>query len=388
MSLEGRLDIDLYHDTCIRDVEIRSTRALNAVSLLRGKAVGEVLDTLPLLYSVCATAQSMAATAACEQALGIEVSSSQHEARQLLLGAETVREHILRILLDWPAFVDDKPGAPALAAMNRFPARLRAALYPGADPFRPGGGALAVNRHELKRCLDDVQDFIETQILALDFAAWAAIDDEAALQEWMAQSDSIAARLLARVVAEGWSDFGRCEVCALPELAPEALHACLQAQSADAFVSQPRWQGHACETSAFTRQRQHPLLAALCRDYGNGLLPRLVARLHELVVTLEQMRATAGGLGRAAGCVPARTRSGIGLAQVEAARGRLIHRVEVDGERVRRYQIVAPTEWNFHPDGLLNRALTGCRAGQALFQQAMLLVNAVDPCVDYRLRVH
>jgi Ni,Fe-hydrogenase I large subunit len=80
----------------------------------------------------------------------------------------------------------------------------------------------------------------------------------------------------------------------------------------------------------------------------------------------------------------------VGLAQVEAARGRLVHRVEVERGSVRRYQILAPTEWNFHPDGAAARALLNLPAGEAALQRrlAAALINAVDPCIDYDLVVN
>jgi hypothetical protein len=36
---------------------------------------------------------------------------------------------------------------------------------------------------------------------------------------------------------------------------------------------------------------------------------------------------------------------------VETARGLLMHEIALDGERIADYFIVAPTEWNFHPQG-------------------------------------
>ncbi|RWA46010.1 hypothetical protein AU476_37450 [Cupriavidus sp. UYMSc13B] len=42
-----------------------------------------------------------------------------------------------------------------------------------------------------------------------------------------------------------------------------------------------------------------------------------------------------------------------GLAWVEMARGLLVHQVEIDPatQRVQACHVVAPTEWNFHPEG-------------------------------------
>lgn len=391
MTIEGRLEIDLYRDAeQVRDVSIRSTRPFRAATIFWGKAVEEVLETLPLLYSVCGTAQAMAAVTACEQAMAIEVSSNQEQARELLVRAETSREHMFRILLDWPAFTGRKSGAALMRPMNRLSRCLRTAIYPRDNPFQLGGDAMVVNRHELNLCLNDARRFVETQIFGLEFDAWKAIDSEQALVSWADRNDSIAALLIQLVMREGWSGFGRSTITGLPVLETQDLHERLCAPSADEFISQPLWQGENHETTPFTRQYESPLIRDLHHRYGNGLLPRLVARLHELVVNIEEMRHLASGLDRDPGRVTPGQLSGTGLSQVEAARGRLIHRVEVEDRRIRRYQIVAPTEWNFHPHGPLARALGGRDAADkdTLFKQAMLLVNAIDPCVDYRLRVH
>ena len=55
-----------------------------------------------------------------------------------------------------------------------------------------------------------------------------------------------------------------------------------------------------------------------------------------------------------------------------------------------RYLIVAPTEWNFHPEGAAAQALaliagSGRSDARGL---ADLMITAFDPCVEYSLAVH
>jgi hypothetical protein len=390
MNLEGRLEIDLYRRAGGVDVEVQSTYPPEAATVFWGKQVEQVLVTLPQCFRLCATAQAMAAATACEQAMGIRVSSVQARARELLVLAETVREHMFRILLDWPAFVSRRAGAAVMRAMDRLPVCVRAALYPRDNPFQLGAGPVAVNRHELALCLDDAQQFVEARVFAIEFDEWQTIDGHADLLCWAESSASIAAALIRHVVRKGWSGFGCSQVSALPRLDDEQLHRCLDSPAAADFISRPQWRGMSYDTSAFSRQFDSPLVGKLRKDFGNGLLPRLTARLHELVAYIGRMRSLAHDLERDPGhSVPERV-SGSGLAQVETARGRLIHRVEVDNGRVKRYQMIAPGGWNFHPQGLLAQSLRGRCTGdrEDLFRKAMLLVNAIDPCVDYRLRVH
>ncbi|MDO9286353.1 MAG: nickel-dependent hydrogenase large subunit, partial [Aquabacterium sp.] len=80
---------------------------------------------------------------------------------------------------------------------------------------------------------------------------------------------------------------------------------------------------------------------------------------------------------------------GSGLAWVDNARGLLIHQVRLAGDRVQRYRIVAPTEWNFHPAGALQQALLGANVADAAaaLRLAEWLVHSLDPCVACRVEL-
>ena len=82
-------------------------------------------------------------------------------------------------------------------------------------------------------------------------------------------------------------------------------------------------------------------------------------------------------------------RDGDAIAWVETARGMLVHRVALDEESVVRYQIVAPTEWNFHPRGALVVELETLCVGDrtALERRVELLVQSLDPCVAYGIEI-
>ena len=68
-------------------------------------------------------------------------------------------------------------------------------------------------------------------------------------------------------------------------------------------------------------------------------------------------------------------------AEGETPAARFLHRVELTEGRVARYQILAPTEWNFHPEGPLVEGLRGAAAGDGIAWKAAMLVGALDPCV-------
>jgi Ni,Fe-hydrogenase I large subunit len=149
----------------------------------------------------------------------------------------------------------------------------------------------------------------------------------------------------------------------------------------------PEWTGEPRETGCLVRQSSDRLVREASSVYGNGLFTRMLARIVELKCLARTLIRDIEHLGPI-GSDPSPLRShGTGVAQTEAARGRLMHRVEVAGGLVRGYRILAPTEWNFHPRGLVYRALLGTTVGDADSAGARIdaFLHVVDPCVDFRL---
>jgi len=142
-----------------------------------------------------------------------------------------------------------------------------------------------------------------------------------------------------------------------------------------------------------------PFIAARCdgdalflrHDYEPWL--RLGARLAESV----RLALPEGGRSAPAGRASAWLSLGVlplahgeAVAWVEMARGLLIHHVRLDGHgnaaRVHACHVIAPTEWNFHPDGAVARALEALPATHTDDSRRRLeaLMAAYDPCVPFK----
>ena len=156
------------------------------------------------------------------------------------------------------------------------------------------------------------------------------------------------------------------------------------------FWRQPDWEGCLYETSTLSRQWHHPLIIELNNQFTNGLITRWVSRLVELAQIPQQLSQLFIQLENNLQAKPLLDKNNHGLAQVEAARGRLIHRVDIKQGKINDYQILAPTEWNFHPQGLIAKSLENLSATDPaeLEKLARLVINAIDPCVGYELRIH
>ncbi|MFH3480118.1 nickel-dependent hydrogenase large subunit [Xanthobacter variabilis] len=155
----------------------------------------------------------------------------------------------------------------------------------------------------------------------------------------------------------------------------------------------PRLAGQPFETGALARQvvDAHPLARDLAAREGASVRARVVARLLETARTLLAMTDWVRALEPSApwcaqGDLPV---SGRAFGLTEAARGALGHWVVVEKGRIARYQIIAPTTWNFSPrdasgvPGPLEAALVGApvRTGETTPVSVQHIVRSFDPCM-------
>ena len=159
------------------------------------------------------------------------------------------------------------------------------------------------------------------------------------------------------------------------------------------FCKAPRLEGEVFECGALARQVMagEPLMDELVQTYGSSVATRVLGRLWELMRLPALMQDWVDRLDPNEDWnSPWETRlSGHGLGLVEAARGGLLHWVEVEKGVIRHYEIIAPTTWNFSPrdgagqPGPLEQALVGLEVDEDVVRAPMVqhVVRSFDPCM-------
>jgi hypothetical protein len=85
MTLAGSILIDLHHRFGnATGVQIASSRPDAVAQVLIGKTPEQLLDTVPLLFTLCGNAQAYAALLACRAALGMATEPDIDSARDML----------------------------------------------------------------------------------------------------------------------------------------------------------------------------------------------------------------------------------------------------------------------------------------------------------------
>ena len=165
------------------------------------------------------------------------------------------------------------------------------------------------------------------------------------------------------------------------------------AEKPDAYTwcKAPRLDGQVIEVGALARQLVdgQAMAVDMVGRHGGNVLARVAARMIEVARVLPAMEAWAAQLQPGAPFCRqwAAPDQGEGAGLVEAARGSLGHWLSVDGGRISRYQIIAPTTWNFSPrDGLgrpgaLEQALAGLPVAEGTPAALYHIVRSFDPCM-------
>jgi coenzyme F420-reducing hydrogenase alpha subunit len=369
MSDEGKLEVRLATGGGgVASAQLTSTRRTDFSKLLVGLPVDAALALVPSLFSICGSAQAAAGLAACEEALGLEPDEGNRALRRALAALEALENHAFQFFVEWPRFCVSPPDAATFKAWRAACEAVRRGLLGGRPWAVPGG----VSLEGAPAALGPLRALVEA------FAPPAALADAGAAARWARGLAS----LRAAEDAGAW-DLGRSAAPLVPVAEPRWF---AERLALPGFGAQPTLEGRPAESGALALVAHLPLAEALLAGGGRTVFARWVARLldvHRLLVLLEEAAPLAAG---ARARPLARREAGAGAGVADTSRGRLAHAVELRAGRVASWRTVAPTEWTFHPRGVLVEALQALTPAAAL-AAAPFLVSALDPCVACRVRV-
>lgn len=359
-QLAGRLVI---HPGVAMPGSLRSSRQDLAAKLSANQPVGAFPGLMAGLFSLCGNAHRACAGLAMGAA-GVPQAAESAGAVGERLRLETAQEHVRRIGLDWPRLLAGEPSdvtsrASALEALAACP--------------------LLRTRSPLD--WSDTRQWLHHHLLHMDPAAWLSGWLNGAgdwMAAWCEQRHGWLSNLLraARAV-----DARERPLTAERALNPHAESEHLKTLSAvlarePGFAMAPTWRGATAHTGPWARQETP-------HDQP-GLSPwgLLGSRLAELV----RLCLPGGGSWLRWGSLS--IGAGLGMGWAEMARGLLVHQVTLNegGSSVRHCRVIAPTEWNFHPQGEVAQRLSALdpRAPDVR-QRVNLLMAAFDPCVPFEV---
>jgi len=368
LNLAGQINVGVdYLDGSILNVNVRSSRPTELTRLLEGKSPNEVVQRVPLLFSLCSCAQTIAALTAIESAQGKPCDAKVLQARKLLLLAETTKELGLRLGRDW------------LGSANLL--HLPALLNWFADFRTQLAWCLQLNpcvsekRFPLPRFISELEGMLKR----------ITGPDELQFKEAVyAQSQTHPIGKAVADLSDKYDGISLGPACPEMDLSSDYLDGQLN-QKGQSFCALPQGEGGCFETSIWTRNCKRSMIKESGLLTINPIAQRFLALLLELKAMPHRLLQVDDELLIKS--------DKPGFAWIEAARGALIHRVSISrhngDEQIDQYRIIAPTEWNFHPQGTLVSMLEGVRVPEDKAADLVgKLILSVDPCVAYEVEVN
>lgn len=383
-DLEGgfTLRLRLQGDHRIASASLHSDRPLIVTRALIGQAPEDAVRLTGRLFPICGLAQTAAALGALEAAIGLEASEAQARARELVVAGEMAQSHAWRICIDWADLTGEARDLQAIAELRRHVAEIARQVFGRTDWAQIGGCPLCPDIEALDANLAAIGTWLQAHVLGDRKLPQTVADVEA----WAGEGANLPARLVALARGPEFTDLTGEFSDLMTSRDPHWFATRLS--SDPNFSARPSLDGAPCETGAFA-DRAHPLARPLIAAWGPGLAVRFALQALDAAALAEDMTRRLNELAQAEPSsepAPREPRAGgEGCAIAETVRGPVAHWARLEDHCIVDYRTVAPSEWNFHPEGPLVQALTGTAPAAGPERMARMIGAALDPCAPLRI---
>jgi len=337
----------LYHqDEQVTKVQVHSTRPLEIQNIMIGRPPEDVCPLLAKCFLVDSFAQKNAALLVLNQAYGQQIDRSLQKARALLVYLEQVAQQIQGF-------------AQVVSSMERIQTglqglnRLEGALFGGLPAFQFGSRQVKPDFGAFQEELQVFLSWFDQEVLGLDRTLLDRLVSEQ-LVDWVQHSEALGPLYLKAQQANELKP--KVEFPQLPWISIPDWHKTLDSPEAIHFSYLPTIQEQCQETGPFARQQQTSAVQQAAKAGFGAVGIRSFAQIVDLVAGVNHLEQAQDVMSPHLGGKPS---AGSGFVQLEATRGRLVHRVLVSADKISQYQIIAPAEWNFHPKGVVTQGLLG-----------------------------
>lgn len=333
--------------------------------LTEGRRAAMLPDLLAAVFALCGPAHRLTSQRAIGAALERPESGSEARRAALLLRLATVRDLLQRLAFDLPGRVPVE-GLTVGTSLHSLPW--------AATPSPAAEQSTAEHLHD---GLEQLTHWLAQHLIGSPLESWLSgwrDDPTQWTGHWAARHAHPVAHWFNAVRPRAETLALPCRPLALLDAPTESVRAemrtlALSLATDAGFAQHPSWLGLPAETGPWTRGSL---------GSADTVWLRLAARLPDLL----RVASDACSLRHGALSLGGST----GIAWSEMGRGLLVHWVQLEPgcsdpalARVAAYRVLAPTEWNFHPEGTLARALY--KPGWSA-EDAVLAAAALDPCIE------
>ncbi|MCV6608492.1 MAG: nickel-dependent hydrogenase large subunit [Campylobacterales bacterium] len=375
------------------DIEFMSTRSIEEI--LKGKTPQDALVINPRVCGICGHAHLIATVKALESCYdSIEISKKAEIIRELTLNFELIQNHFKWFYLTMLPLLGKKQdvvkGIKPAQILSKAIATV-GGQYPHTSYAVVGGIVSEVTSMDLikiERYIDEVIDLFKTQVVS-DFSEdFLTCNDVRKL--FSREGDLPEA--LEIIKKNQWQDLGKSydRFIAFGEnsyfksgksvktRANYNLHLnyVKEYENPNSFGKNVLYRDKYYEVGPLARAmvKKTPIIKDSHRKYGDSMFSRVLARVCEIPQLLLHSKELLEkiDLNEPSYIKPnisLKNLTGEGCSAIEAARGSLIHKVELENGIIKNYEIITPTQWNLAGGtreklGISQKAMIGLENGK------------------------
>ncbi|PNV82515.1 MAG: hydrogenase [Sulfurimonas sp.] len=359
---EGRIDFV--------DIEFMSTR--NIENILRGKNAFDALVINPRVCGICGHAHLIATVQALESCYdNLELSNKAKIIRELTLNFELIQNHFKWFYLTMlPLF-----GHKQEILKATYPSQLMGkaiAIFGGQYPhtsYAVVGGVVCeiteIDIIKLQHYMVETLKFVEENLVKTKSENFLTCEDAGALLDFEGDLPDI----LRQIKKENLLEYGKSYDRFISfghnsyfkkgkSLKTKVTHniSILHVKESEvpsSFAKNVSFKDKYYEVGPLARAmvNKTPLIADANKKYGDSIFSRILARVCEISQLLQHSKELIKDLDLSEESyiepsMDISKLSSSGYSAVEAARGTLIHKVEIENGMIKNYEIITPTQWN------------------------------------------
>jgi hydrogenase large subunit len=389
-KIEGEAKLDFSFENGkidFVDIEFMTTR--NIENILKGKTALDALVINPRVCGICGHAHLIATVKALENCYeSIEISQKAQIIRELTLNFELVQNHFKWFYLTMrPLF-----GIKQEVLKATYPSQLMAkaiAMFAGQHPHNSyaivGGVVCDITDMDIikvKHYIDETLKFFHDNVVVEDTEEFLACDNiEKLLNSKGDLPDTLVdikekdyleyGKSYDRFIAFGENSYFSSGKSIKTSVTKSIkIENVKEYENLNSFAKNVSYKNKYYEVGPLARTmiNKVPLIKDSHRRFGDNIFSRIIARVCEIAQILDHSKKLIEklDLNEPSYIKPKIDISKLtasGESAVEAARGSLIHRVELEDGIIKNYEIITPTQWNLG---------TGTKKNPGISQQAMI----------------
>ena len=394
-KVEGEANLSFeFKDGKISDVDINFNIYRGIEEILNGKPPRDALVITPRVCGICNHAHLIASVRALEDGLkrsGLEfnLTNKAKDIREFTLACELIQNHIKWLYLTIYPYLNrllkietnENYALKASYIANTITKAIAifAGQWPHSSYAVPGGvtcDPTYVDVMQTQGYIEDAIRFYEKVVVGIDLDEYLSIESISNLSKLGGDF----AKLLYLLGENGFANIGksfdRFITFSDSNISKKAKAIVTTVSNVDFkhiqeymqygnYAKGVKYKNRFYEVGPLARAmvNKEPIIRSLHKRYKDSTIIRVYARIHEVGVLLKYAKELLKNLDvTEESCIldsKIEIENIVGIGVVEAARGSLIHKVEVNESSIKSYNIITPTQWNLSNNGVAANAMIG-----------------------------